>query len=252
MSGQQFCTILLVFLSLTVIAKAQSPSQIEGITIPLSGINKDTTSCNAGANCWDVLRFPKADPSQYRLLIENGDTLILASSDDQASGLVYRTSIDPSEYPVLEWAWKTEDIIKEGNMMTKEGDDYPARIFVTFSYDKKDLPIRQRIKRGLIKTFTAYDVPTRALNYVWSSGHPVGTTTQNAFTEWVVMISVQSGEDRTEEWVQHRVNLFEDYKKAFGEAPGKITGIAIMTDTDNTGAKAETRYKQIRFLPLQN
>jgi hypothetical protein len=43
-------------------------------------------------------------------------------------------------------------------------------------------------------------------------------------------------------------NVYEDYKRAFGEEPPMISGIAIMTDTDNTGESAEAYYGNIVFL----
>jgi len=42
-----------------------------------------------------------------------------------------------------------------------------------------------------------------------------------------------------------RRNLDEDYRKAFGSAPGRVTGLAVMTDTDST--KATGDYAAIRF-----
>jgi len=37
----------------------------------------------------------------------------------------------------------------------------------------------------------------------------------------------------------------EDYKQAFGKEPPMISGIAIMTDTDNTGESATAYYGDI-------
>jgi hypothetical protein len=45
-------------------------------------------------------------------------------------------------------------------------------------------------------------------------------------------------------------NVYEDYKRAFGEEPGRIKAIGIMTDTDNTGQSVEAYYGDIAFLSL--
>jgi hypothetical protein len=37
-----------------------------------------------------------------------------------------------------------------------------------------------------------------------------------------------------------------DFQRAFGESPGQLVGIALLTDTDNTGAKAEACYGDVR------
>ena len=39
--------------------------------------------------------------------------------------------------------------------------------------------------------------------------------------------------------------MYEDYKRAFGEEPTRISGIAIMVDADNTGDKASARFGDI-------
>jgi len=54
-------------------------------------------------------------------------------------------------------------------------------------------------------------------------------------------------EVRLNQWVTEERNLYEDYKKAFGLEPPMISGVAIMTDTDNTGDSATAFYGDIVF-----
>jgi hypothetical protein len=61
------------------------------------------------------------------------------------------------------------------------------------------------------------------------------------------MIVVESGEIKLNQWVNEERNVYEDYKKAFGEESPMISGIAIMTDTDNTGESAVAYYGDIIF-----
>ena len=37
-------------------------------------------------------------------------------------------------------------------------------------------------------------------------------------------------------------NVFEDYRRVFGQDPPKVDAIAIMTDTDKTGEEAVAYY----------
>ena len=39
--------------------------------------------------------------------------------------------------------------------------------------------------------------------------------------------------------------FFRDFQRAFGEAPGLLTGVARMTDTNNTGGAVEVWYGDI-------
>ena len=65
------------------------------------------------------------------------------------------------------------------------------------------------------------------------------------FTERIRMIVADSGVARLGSWQQVRRDLLEDFRRAYGEEPGPITGIGIMTDTDNTGAQAQSWYGDI-------
>jgi hypothetical protein len=69
----------------------------------------------------------------------------------------------------------------------------------------------------------------------------------NPYTDRVMMFVVESGSAKLNQWVNEERNVYEDYKKAFGEEPPMISGIAIMTDTDNTGEKATAYYGDILF-----
>jgi hypothetical protein len=49
--------------------------------------------------------------------------------------------------------------------------------------------------------------------------------------------------------ISYQRNIKADFEKAFGEAPGALIGIAIMTDTDNTRSHAQAWYGPISLLP---
>ena len=70
----------------------------------------------------------------------------------------------------------------------------------------------------------------------------------NPFTDRVKMIVVESGAENLNTWVGQQRNIYEDYKQAFGEEPPMISGVAIMTDTDNTRESATAYYGDIVFL----
>ncbi|HEX7766810.1 MAG TPA: DUF3047 domain-containing protein, partial [Nitrospira sp.] len=91
------------------------------------------------------------------------------------------------------------------------------------------------------------DIPIGALNYIWETKTPVGTIVENAYTDFAQMIVVESGPSRVGMWVEEERNIYEDYKKAFGEEPPLINGVAIMSDTDNTKERAVAFYGDIEF-----
>jgi hypothetical protein len=56
-----------------------------------------------------------------------------------------------------------------------------------------------------------------------------------------------SGQKDLRRWHEKRMNLLEDYRRAFGEEPPRVNSVGVMTDSDNTGTRAEAYYGDIRF-----
>ena len=197
---------------------------------------------------WQAQTFKKIDKHTTYELVKDGDvTVVKASAIASASGLTKPLDLDLKDFPILQWRWKVANVLSKGNPNTKAGDDYPARIYITFKYDPARLSAWQRAKYGLVKVFYGNYPPHAGINYIWESALPVGTVVPNAYTDRLRMFVVESGTIKLNEWQSYRRNVYEDYKQVFGEEPPRVSGIAIMTDTDNTGETATTFYGDIRL-----
>lgn len=197
---------------------------------------------------WKPLIFEKIKEHTQYALVENGEAVVVkAVSNQSSSGLTREITIDTKEYPIIQWRWKVENILKNGDVSSKDGDDYPARIYITFEYDSSSVGFFEKAKFELIKFAYGQYPPIGAINYIWESKSPVGTVVPNPYTDRVQMIVTQSGGEKLNQWVTEEHNVFEDYKKAFGEEPPKISGVAIMTDTDNTQESAVAYFGDIVF-----
>jgi hypothetical protein len=185
--------------------------------------------------------------TRYSLVKEGETVVVKAVSEASASGLIREMKIDPKEFPLLQWRWKVGNILKKGDVKTKEGDDYPARIYITFEYDPQKLNFLERTKYNAYRILYGRYPPLRAINYIWESTAPRGTAVPNPYTNRVKMIVVESGPEKVNQWVVEERNVFEDYRKAFDEEPPPISGVALMTDTDNTGETATAYYGDIYF-----
>jgi hypothetical protein len=173
--------------------------------------------------------------------------VVKAESRSSASGLIRKIRIDPAEYPVVTWRWKVTNILKKGDVTQKSGDDYPARVYVTFEYDPAGLSFSEKVKYEAARLFYGEYPPMGALTYIWSSKAPEGIMVPNPYTDRVMMIVVESKTAKLNTWVKEKRNIFEDYRKAFGKNPPVISGVAIMTDTDNTKESATAYYGDILF-----
>lgn len=92
------------------------------------------------------------------------------------------------------------------------------------------------------------DIPIAAINYVWKKKAPVGAIIDNAYTDFVKMVVVESEPQKVGTWIDEERNIYDDYKRAFGEEPPVINGVAIMSDTDNTKERATANYGDITFI----
>jgi hypothetical protein len=135
--------------------------------------------------------------------------------------------------------------LKKGDARRKEGDDYPARIYITFEYDPSKLGFFEKAIYEIARLRYGQYPPLGAINYIWESKTPIGMMVLNPYTDRVFMIVVETGEAKLNQWVSEECNIYEDYKKAFGQEPPMISGVAIMTDTDNTGEIATAYYGDI-------
>lgn len=195
---------------------------------------------------WQPLTFPKISTlTQYRAVQRNHRTVIQARSQGGASGLVHALDMDPARFPWLVWRWQVDHALEGADITTKAGDDCAARIYVTFKYDGGSKSWWERLKHKTARVFAGHELPGSALVYVWTGSAQVGSIIDSPYTHRSKMIVVQSGNDLKGRWISERRNIVEDYRLAFGASPPAIMGIAIMTDTDNTGGETTAYYGDI-------
>jgi hypothetical protein len=151
---------------------------------------------------WKPLTFKKIKKHTLYRLVKDGDTTVMkAVSNGSASGLTREISIDLKEYPIIQWRWKVENILEKGDVHRKEGDDYPARVYIAFKYEAGKLTLFEKAKYQAAKLLYGQYPPLGAINYIWESKAPVNTIVSNSFTSRVKMIVVESGKEKLNQWV---------------------------------------------------
>ena len=85
---------------------------------------------------WQPLLFRNIPRhTRYALVSQDGVTVLEAHAESSASGVARPLDIDPKRYPVLRWRWKVANLIGKADPTRKSGDDYPARLYITFRRD---------------------------------------------------------------------------------------------------------------------
>jgi hypothetical protein len=168
-------------------------------------------------------------PSNRFEVVSEGDNAVLeVTSSNAAAGLFRDFEINPVESALLSWHWKVERSLTDNmNETDKKGDDYAARVFVIF------------------KSSFLLPWKTKAICYVWAGNESIGAVYKNPYSGGVATIVVQSGDDRAGEWLNEERNIVADYVECFGSIPEKLSGFAVMVDTDQTGAETTAWFDDI-------
>jgi hypothetical protein len=185
--------------------------------------------------------------TQYQLVAEQGKTILHAHAAGASSALMQRISIDPLTRPWLSWRWRISGVISSADNFQRHAEDSPTRIILGFDGDKDALPFADQILFETAKVLTGHDFPYATLMYVWENKAPVGTVIDSTRSGRIKMIVAASGSDGIGQWHDFTRNIAEDYERAFGEKPGRLIGIGVLTDTDNTGEVVDAWYGDIRL-----
>lgn len=156
---------------------------------------------------------------------EGTGRVLAATSESAASAFYLERRIDLEATPLLSWRWKVEAPLPISDERSKRGDDFAARVYV----------VSQGF--GLLRR-------PLALTYVWANA-PVGSAWPNPFTARAVMVVVDSGPGGG--WRHHERDVRADFRRYHGKDLKRLDGIAIMTDTDNSGTEGRAWYGDLSF-----
>jgi hypothetical protein len=231
-------------------AVAQTPAQPPKQPVPPFSGGKAGGPLPSG---WQALKLSSLKRlTEYKLVQDQGVVVLDAKADAAASGLLADVDFDIKSAPVMQWRWKVSNLIESADNTNAAKEDSPARIVLDFEGDKSKLGFRDRTASSLAKAGSGRELPYAQLMYIWSNTKPVGTIIENPHTKRIQMIVAVSGPASVGKWVTLKRNVYDDFKRAFGEEPGRMTEVGVLTDTDNTGESVEAWYGDIEFMPATN
>ena len=133
---------------------------------------------------------------------------------------------DPKAYPMLAWSWRSIKFPAGSDERQPKTNDSAISVYAVFPH-------------------TPWSVKT--IKYIWSAVVPVGTRLSSSAGLTQVLV-IRNGTDRKGGWTEERVNILEDYTKFFDEAEApKASGIAVLTDADDTKSTARGDYANFRL-----
>ncbi|CAH1198627.1 conserved exported hypothetical protein [Candidatus Nitrotoga sp. BS] len=198
---------------------------------------------------WQVVQLnSKVSPTRYRVTRWD-DILAIEATAEQSMALLARpVEVDLNRTPVLCWRWRVDAPLVKADMATKEGDDYAARVYVSFAMPASALSFMTRVKLKLARSIYGDAVPDAAINYVWDNRYPVGTRKPNAYTDRTRMIVAESGTANAGKWVVARHDVQKDMITEFGTEQARLIQLSVASDTDNTGERAHAGFADFQFI----
>ncbi len=169
------------------------------------------------------LRISSKNDSCYigkQIYYDKASNLYDQEADDREEGF------DLAKYPILTWRWRVHKLPKNGSERDSNTNDSGAAVAVGF-------------KKGLIRY---------SLKYVWSNSVPEGTVIPSPgfMGSHTRIFVLKSGKKKMGRWYTEKRNIYEDYKRAFGEYPDRFSkGIAFLTDSNDTETAAVADYDDI-------
>ena len=158
---------------------------------------------------------------------ENGNYL-KSVADNAASGLGKEIKIDLNKTPFINITWKVEKDLVGIKENTKKGHDFAARVFA-------------------VKKTGATPLSNRAINYVFSSNSDVGLNWRSPYTKKSIDNVLSTTKENHNKWVTVKSNVKEDFKRFHDLDVNELSGIAIMSDTDNSKKKSIAYFQNIYF-----
>lgn len=203
---------------------------------------------NADIVKWLHCAFPGKKSTHYRAVRLDGRDAVLSESDSSASMLRQNLRVEPANLGKLSFSWKVPKMIAGADMTQRDGDDSPVRVVLAFEGDRSKFSAKNAMLSELALALTGEPLPYATLMYVWGTHSAPESVIVNTRTDRIRKLVIESGPGHLGRWLDYERDVRADYEKAFGEAPGALVGVAIMTDTDNTRQQAKAWYGPVTLV----
>ena len=178
----------------------------------------------------------KGVPRGWQLKEKSGKADFAVVKDGDLNAVRFRSAVtsfslqkevrvDLKQFPMLTWKWKVTKLPVGGDFRKSKTDDQAAQLFLAFS-------------------------KTKAIVYIWDTTAPQGTMGYAA-APWPMSIKtvvVRSGTADTGKWFTEVRNVYDDYKKLFGDEPSEVAGVRLQINSQHTETSAESYFANVVFM----
>ena len=199
---------------------------------------------------WEHFKLPGKRASIFDLTVIDKRVAIAAKAQSSASMLRQVMKVEPASLGRIRFSWKLPELIQFADMSLSEFDDSPVRVVLAFEGDRSKFSGKNAMLSELAHVLTGEPLPYATLMYVWCNTCEPETVILNPHTDRIRKLPLESGTAKLNRWMDYERTVRDDFVKAFGEEPGLLTSISIMTDTDNTKSVARAWYGTVSLVPV--
>jgi len=243
LSGCLLMLLVLAHLTACSTMSSRPPEDVALRLTPWATASSHTTDLPA----WQHFKLPGKEASSFSYTRMDGRDAMAVLAVSSASMLRQVVRIEPEQLDSVRFSWKVPELIAGADMALREADDSPVRIVLAFEGDRSRLSPKNAMLSELSRALTGEEMPYATLMYVWCNKREPGSVIINPRTDRIRKLVVQTGPEKLNQWLDYKRNIREDYERAFGEAPGPLVGIGIMTDSDNMRSTARAWYGPVRL-----
>ncbi len=198
---------------------------------------------------WHPVPLPGKPATVYTRVVKAGRPVIQAYADRSASLWRRHWPLAADQLGEVQFSWWVDAPLPGANLAVAGLGDSPARILFAFDGDHAQLSARNRLMFDVAESISGERPPYATLMYVFGNQpEHLGRTLVHTRTDRIRKIVLDAGPAHTGHWRDHRRNLAEDYRQAFGEPPGRLLSVALLTDADNTQQQARAWYGPVQVL----
>lgn len=186
---------------------------------------------------WKTVNFRSIPKTDYSF---GGGTLGIKAA--KSSSVIYKAvPMGARSAKNASWNWSVTTSVPATNLAKKGGDDRNIALYFVFTDEKTAARAGKtpNIKRLLTKR------SSRMLIYVAGGSQSAGSFVPSPYFSGrgttVVKRSAGTGS------FSENVDLAADYRRAFGGEPGVLVGLAVSSDSDDTGVVSQSSLSTIRL-----
>lgn len=228
--------------------QAQQPPQSPQSTLTLQSPQpRPSHEFSWNNSRWQHLTLPSKKQTLYTLGNQQGRDAMQAQAKSSASMMRQDVRIAAKDLDVVKFSWHVPELIRDADLAERDFDDSPVRIVLVFEGDKSKFSAKNAMLSEMAEILSGEPLPYATLMYVWCNKREPGSVVVNPRTDRIRSIVVESGARNLRQWLDYERHIRADYKKAFGEAPGDLLRVGIMTDSDNTQSQTVASYGSMYF-----